>query len=158
MDSHLTDYSKRFLKYLETNAPDIHRAIQPATDKQGRPVGFLIAKIEAPNRNVNAPLSISTEDDEITIGFDAFHAHFGAEESTDSNAESFTKALSLVREIMAERVLVVSWWLDGKWAGSQVANVGVSPTRPAYVDAKAALRVRSWTGQKDESDKAHVGR
>jgi len=149
MDTDLTDYSARFLMYLKREAPDLSRAIQPARDKEGRLTGSLLAKIEAPNRHVAAPLSIATENDEVTIGFDAYHTHLENWDSSESEESWFAKAISLVRDIMADRVLIASWWLDEKWCGSQAIRSGVDPKRPAYVDTKATLRLRSWTGQKD---------
>lgn len=146
MDAYLNEYSRRFLKFLEREAPELHRAMRPVIDKEGKYTGFLEAEMVAPDQSTAVPLRITTDDDEVTVSFDAFHAHFGSE---DSEEESFAKAIVLVRNIMTERVSVASWWKDEKWVGSRLVEAGVSAERPPYVDSTAALRVRSWkAGQK----------
>lgn len=150
----LTDFSLRFLGYLNRSAPDLGRLMHPAKDKEGRITGSLIAEIEAPNRHVGAPLSIATDDDEVTVGFDFFHAHFGNEVPSESEEVAFAKSIELVREIMAGHVLVASWWLDEKWSGSQLVTLGTRPTRPKYVAADAKLRLRSWTGVEGQEAQA----
>ena len=150
MDAHLTSYSKRFLEFLSREAPDLHGAMRPALDRDGKPTGFLLGELAAPNARASAPLWITTEDDEITVGFDAFHTHFAACDGSTSEEQSFTGAISLARDIIAERALVASWWLEEEWSGSQLVEVGYFPERPQYVAGEAIARVRSWTGLRDK--------
>lgn len=150
MDAHLTSYSKRFSEFLRRKAPDLHGAMRPAVDKDGKPTGFLLGELPAPNARASTPLWITTEDDEITVGFDAFHTHFAAWDGPTSEEQSFAGAISLARDIIAERALVASWWLEEKWSGSQLVEPGFTPERPQFVAGEAIPRVRSWSGVRDQ--------
>jgi hypothetical protein len=150
MDAVITGYSQRFLDFLRLEDSALHAAMKPAVDAAGKPTGFLIAEVPSPNPLAAAPLWVTTEDDEITVGFDAFHTHFAAWDESTTEVQSFAGALALAHDITAERVLVASWWLEVKWSGSQLVEPGFSPERPKYVVDSAAARVRSWTGKLDQ--------
>ncbi|HWA27995.1 MAG TPA: hypothetical protein VG734_20250 [Lacunisphaera sp.] len=150
MDAVITSYSQRFLDFLSREDGALCAAMKPAVDATGKPTGFLLAEVQPPNPRASAPLWIRTEDDEITVGFDAFHTHFSAWDESTTEAQSFVGALTLARDIMAERALVASWWLEEKWSGSQLVEPGFKPERPEYVAGSAAARVRSWTGARDQ--------
>jgi hypothetical protein len=150
MDAVITSYSQRFLDFLRREDNALHAAMKPAVDATGKPTGFLLGEMPSPNPRASSPLWITTEDDEITVGFDAFHTHFSAWDQATSEAQSFADALALVRDITAERVLVASWWLEEKWSGFQLVEPGFRPERPQYVLDSAAARVRSWTGGRDQ--------
>lgn len=93
---------------------------------------------------------ITAEDNEITVGFDAFHTHFAAWDESTSEEQSFAGAVSLARDIIAERALVASWWVEEKWSGSQLVEPGYTLERPQFVAGEAVQRVRSWSGLRDE--------
>lgn len=150
MNERITSYSQRFLAFLQREAIDLHAAMKPTTDTNGKPTGFLLAELPSPNAQASAPLWVTTEDDEITVGFDAFHTHFCAWDEATSEEQSFKGALLLARDLMAERVLVASWWFDGKCGGAQLVERGFTPERPEYFADSAMARVRSWSGRLDQ--------
>jgi hypothetical protein len=144
----MTKFSKRFLEFVGAENPQLASCFREAIDKNGNPTGFALAEISAPNPDAASPLWITTEDDEITIGFDAYHQHFGpwAEENELVN---FKDSLLTIARIKEDEYVVASWWLDGKWAGSMLADIGQQIDRPNFVSESARLQIRSWTGKKD---------
>jgi hypothetical protein len=144
----MTKFSKRFLEFVGVKNPQLASLFREATDKDGNPTGFALAEIPAPNTNAASPLWITTEDDEITIGFDAYHQHFGpwAEENESVN---FEDSLLTIERIRNDELVVASWWLDGKWTGSILADFTQQIDRPNFVSESAMLQIRSWTGKKD---------
>lgn len=115
-------------------------------------VGAYLVEVKSPNEDASASLWISTEDEEITVGFDAFHSHFETWHF-ESEELAFREAIALTRGIIAEKFLVASWWRDGKWSGSQLIELGEEVKRGERIPADACLRIRSWTGKYDSEEK-----
>ena len=148
MDSEAAGYSERFLAFLAREASEWHAAAKPDVEA----AGAYLVEVESPNDNASASLWISTEDEEITVGFDAFHSHFETWHF-DSEEKAFREALALARSIVAEKVLIASWWKDEKWSGSQLIELGEEVKRSDRTPADACLRIRSWTGKYDREEK-----
>lgn len=107
---------------------------------------YIVVKVEPPpEADVECGLRIDTANDEITVEFDFYHQHFDdwAGESSPFGTES---ALEFVRQILEQRVAIVSWWRDDECVASSTTNVGVPPEQPTWLGAYDRLRVRSWRG------------
>ncbi len=147
-----SEFTLRFIDFLAREAPDLHVGLSPHLDWEEEPTGFAVTELESPNEDVTADLWISTEEDEVTIGFDAMHDHFGRE-NYSSEEESFREAVSLARAFVDERVLVASWWIGEKWAGSRLIEPGQKPEPSDRIAKGSRLRIRSWTGRFDHDEK-----
>ena len=90
------------------------------------------------------PLRISTWDEEITVDFDYYHAHFDRwdPEPGDSRHQS---ALLYVRELIAEHIAAASWWQDEHLRLAAQWEPG-TPLEPKFKIAYTRIRVRSWRG------------
>lgn len=86
-----------------------------------------------------------TDNEEVTVFFDVFHSHFWwpvgeAEVSSGENPITF------IREILAETLVIVSWWNEGEELGS-TAQPAAEPVEPWNGRGRAThARVRSWKG------------
>ncbi len=141
-------YSERFLAFLAREAPG-WRALARADDEDA---GAYMVEVESPNENASASLWISTQDEEITVGFDAFHSHFETWHF-ESEVVAFSEALALAKDIVTEKQVVASWWKDEKWSGSQLIARGEEVNRSERTPADTCLRIRSWTGKYDREQK-----
>lgn len=104
---------------------------------------YLVIEVPVPEAaNVERALLMTTANDEVTIGFDAYHSHF------DDCVGEFEGALEFVRQLISERVAVVSWWQDEEWRGSTTVEAGAEPGFPSWASSQRVnrIRVRSWNG------------
>ena len=110
--------------------------------------GFVVIQVPAPlEANVEHGLIIDTSNNEVTVGFDCYHSHF---DDFVGNGEHFgTKAaLEFIKQIISERVAIVSWWSGDTWRGSSQLEAGATPIIPSWTTASDIdrVRVRSWNG------------
>jgi hypothetical protein len=92
---------------------------------------------------VHRGLSIHTDNEEVTVGFDYYHSHF--ESMLGDGEAGEAGAVELVQRIIDERIVVVSWWLDDQWKGSQQVEAGARPSAE-FVTQYTLIRIRSWNG------------
>ena len=141
----MDDYSLAVAKELFAAFPQwqaLARA-EPADDG-----GSFLALEVAPPKQANVeypPLMIQTEDRQITVGFDYFHAHF-AQWAGDGAHAGIQAALHFVRKMVEERIAVVSWWLDEQCCGGAFLEAGAAPEAPSWSTRYNQIRVRSWRG------------
>ena len=76
--------------------------------------------------SVERGLLVTTDNEEVTVGFDFYHSHF---DSVVGEGEHFgtATALEFVRQIVSQRVAVASWWLDDEWKASGQLAAGTQP-------------------------------
>ena len=89
-------------------------------------------------------LVVYTDNEEITVGLDFYHSHF---DSMVGDGEHFgtTAAVEFVRQVVGERLAVVSWWLNEEWVGSAQIEAGTQPDAQ-FMKPYNRIRVRSWKG------------
>ena len=87
---------------------------------------------------------IHTDNEEVTVGIDYYHSHFDSMVGDDDHFGT-RAAVEFVRQIVSERIVVVSWWLDDHWRGSSQIEAGAQPSA-AFVKEYNRIRVRSWNG------------
>lgn len=100
-------------------------------------------------------------DDEVTVGFDYYHDHFDpsityadpsvsdTDTSDDEGRSGVMAALDLVKSIVSERIVIVSYFLNDEWHGStSMLAEELPPPRPEYFGNRSynRIRVRSWSG------------
>ncbi|WP_160151717.1 hypothetical protein [Microbulbifer sp. ALW1] len=100
------------------------------------------AKIPNPSGDEDHPLSVDTFRGEVTVAFDAYHAHFyDFIDPEDEDAASFIKKL-----ISGDRA-VVSYWRDDQWCGSNLLPFNELPTSNEDYPYANIIRFRSWSGK-----------
>ncbi|MDH5828911.1 hypothetical protein QFW80_00030 [Luteimonas sp. M1R5S18] len=109
---------------------------------------YLVIQVPAPPMaDVEHGLHIDTSNNEVTVGFDFYHSHF---DDFIGDGEHFgTKAaLEFIRQIVSERVAIVSWWSGETWKGSTQVEAGAAASIPSWSAASDIdrVRVRSWQG------------
>jgi hypothetical protein len=118
----LNSFSQQFLQVLLSRLPELAAAARIDTS-EAVASGTLLIELDPPSKNVEVGLWISTDDEEVTVGFDYYHGHFdpwiGASESL-----SFDKACEFIVRILADQALAVSWWIDDVLAGGKWVNPG----------------------------------
>src|SRR5262245_7239208 len=119
-------------RFSEQTASEILAAFpswQPLARAESREDGtsYFVLQVAAPlEAAVDHGLLIHTDHEEVTVGFDFYHSHF---DSAVGDGEHFgtAAAIEFVRQILAERVAVVSWWLNDEWRGSSQVEAGAEP-------------------------------
>lgn len=107
---------------------------------------FLVVEVAPPAAaRVEHGLVIDTANQEVTVGFDCYHSHFD-ESIGDGELFGIEAALELVRQIVNERIAVVSWWDGEHWRGSAQLEAGAEPEAAKWVMHFDRVRVRSWKG------------
>ena len=107
---------------------------------------YLVLQIDPPlEAAVDKVLLIHTDNDEVTVGFDFYHSHFGSAVG-DGNRLGAAAAVEFVRHLVSERIAVASWWLDDDWRGSAQVAAGATPIA-SFVKEHNRIRVRSWKGR-----------
>ena len=109
---------------------------------------YLVVEITPPAAaEVVHGLRIDTSNEEVTVGFDCYHSHF---DSWVGDGEHFgtQAAVEFIKQIVSERVAVVSWWFNEEWRGSAQLETNTTLLPPSWATAASfnRIRVRSWNG------------
>lgn len=126
--------------------PEWRAFAREETADDGAP--FLVVEVPAPSAaNVEYGLVIDTSNNEVTVGFDGYHSHF---DDCVGGGEHFgmDAAVEFIKQIVSERVSVLSWWAGDAWRGSAQLKAGAAPAIPPWTTASDIdrVRVRSWNG------------
>jgi hypothetical protein len=100
------------------------------------------AKVPNPSEDEAQPLSVDTFRGEVTVAFDAYHAHFY--EFIDPDDDD---AASLIKELISGSCAVVSYWRDDQWCGSTLLPANEFPTTNEKYPYANTIRFRSWSGK-----------
>jgi hypothetical protein len=108
----------------------------------------LVVEVEPPQgANVEHSLRIDTAREEVTVSFDYSQSHFN-DYIGDGELFGVDAAIAFVKQLVEERVCVVSWWFNEQWQASSELQAGDAPETPSWPSANAInrTRVRSWLG------------
>jgi hypothetical protein len=147
----MTPFSVRLREQILASFPEWDAYARDERWQEGET--YVVVIVPAPGAAAAAlPLRISTYDDEITVDFDYYHSHFERwnAEPGDSRHQS---ALIYVRDLMAERVIVGSWWQGSHCKVCAQLVPGAALTPPMNV-AYTHVRVRSWNGSHNVDSEA----
>lgn len=101
----------------------------------------LLIKVTPPTGNAECPLSIDTIQDEVTVAFDAYHAHFWDFENSEGD-----DALSFINLLLSDEYAVVSYWRDDRWCGATLLHESEFPSENTEYPYANAIKIRSWSG------------
>jgi hypothetical protein len=137
-------FSEQCAKELFDAFPAWRSSAREERDTDGS--SYLVIEIAPPpEARVERALIVHTDNDEVTVGFDFYHSHcdscFG-----DDDHFGTTAAVPFIRQLLTERIAVVSWWFDDAWRGSAQIEAGSVPTPHAGIKPFNRVRVRSWKG------------
>lgn len=103
-------------------------------------------EIQAPSLKAERPLSIDTYNEEITVAFDAYHAHF--EEFI--NESGCNNAFEFINNIIDGQFAVVSYWREEQWCGSVLLKEESLPKNNENYPYANKIKIRSWFGNLDQ--------
>jgi hypothetical protein len=140
----LDDFSLRTAEQLFTRFP----SWRPLATVEKAEDGSCYLHIEVPapqGANAAHGLTITTANEEVTVGFDHYHSHFP---SMVGDGEQFGTdyAMHFIEQLLAEKVAVVSWWQGDKWRGSSTMDAGAMAMPSDFMKPFDIERVRSWNG------------
>ena len=104
----MSPFSTRIREELLATFPVWESFAALETYKESHP--YLVVTVPAPlEARIDFPLRISTWDEEVTVDFDHYHAHFDhwSPEEGDGRHKS---ALLFIKAVLEESVAAASWW------------------------------------------------
>ena len=102
-------------------------------------------KIPCPNGKGNAVLELDTFNDEVTVYFDSYHAHF----DNFGKNDAYEGAVVLVQKIISNEYVIVSYWRDSQWCGSEFIAVSNAPMGNEEYPYANLVKIISWFGNYD---------
>lgn len=117
-------------------------------------------RVPCPSTAVLSGLWVSTDGGELSVGFDHHHTHFMAYDGDDR--QQIESGLEYASDFIEERAGVISWYVDGRFAGSCSIELPHPCPLPRLKEALAHSRpnqhdcnrivLRSWTGRFDREE------
>jgi hypothetical protein len=101
-------------------------------------------EVFVPQAGTDRQLWVSTQDNELTIGFDHWHEHLGAFLGL-SDADAIEQTMEGVRSIVQEDLVVLISFRGGKW----VKSTKRKPFEPLVIEPGGTTHVYSWRGTHD---------
>ncbi len=134
----LDDFSRSFADALFAAVPDLR-------DHARAEKGWLLIDLEPGPERQDCRFWISSDHEQITVGFGMFHTHF-CWPLPDQWPES--DPIKFIQSLMADETLIEDWTFDGKWSGSSILAATEEPdlrgSKPGSV-----VYIRSWSGALD---------
>ncbi|MCW0436079.1 hypothetical protein [Xanthomonas sacchari] len=141
----LDPFSCEVREKLLNRFPEWREHAREETEESGS--SYLAVLVPAPpEAQTPHGLCITTENAEITIGFDHYHAHLGVISPMPNQIEP--DALSFIEQIVGEQVAVVSWWEGERWLDSSQLLPNERLSQPEWLVhlGEGLPRIRSWKG------------
>lgn len=117
-----------------------------ATEPEENDEGAFSIKIIPSFNTAEYPLSIDTFGEEVTVAFDAYHAHF----NEFKKESEYGDALSFIKNIISEKFAVVSFWRNEQWCGSSLLEACNFPSNNECHPYANLIKIRSWSGKLDK--------
>lgn len=146
MTKELSEYSKEISAQILVEYPEWEE--YSGTDEYNGEVYFLI-EVMPPSNNVENPMRVYTYQDELTVSFDAYHAHF-YEFVEEDPAMKDDDASTFIKKIVNDSHAVVSYWHDEQWCGSTLLRKEEFPTDNEEYPYANIIKFRSWSGKLDK--------
>jgi hypothetical protein len=161
-------FSRTFADLLFASYPE-WIALAANERQVGQQEDYLVVVVPGESQaDLNEPLWITTNDNEITVGIDSYHLHFNEwpKSSFDSSVHEWDghrAALDFVKSVIEEKTAIVTVWSDGRNAGGwcepreralsmTIENVGLDVRNslhmplPSHPGVDNVFRIRSWKG------------
>ncbi|WP_444944811.1 hypothetical protein ACJJIK_09060 [Microbulbifer sp. ZKSA006] len=135
----MDEFSRKVKAQFIQEFPDWEKFCFTAMD-EGEEV--LSVKVPSPSGGEECPLSVDTFRGEVTVAFDAYHAHFY--DFIDPEGDD---AVSFIKELISSDYAVVSYWRNEQWCGSTIWSVKELPSSNGEYPYANIIKFRSWLGQ-----------
>lgn len=143
----LNPYSRRVAEALFQTLPELAASAQ-VDQSPGAPEGTLLIRQPQPQETNEPGLYIATDVAEVTVGFRACYVYFADSEHTGSE-EHIERAVTHVRDLMEDRIVIKKWFRSGILCGSSLdtPNELPSPSRNGIT----TVQMISWSGKADRT-------
>ena len=142
----LDDYSKGFSDKILIEIPEYKQYVKVKKYNNERDDTYIYIDIPCPS-DTESNLWISTYGDEMTVGFDYFHCHFGY---SDSYEEDYDEAIKMIKEIINEDIINITGTREGNWAFSCFIKPEEIASMEIDYDNYDAISIKSWKGSFNE--------
>ncbi len=143
----MRDVERSLEEELFAEFPQWESLAQAMIDDDG--YEYIVVVVAAPSSGVEEyRLVVDTAQGEITVAFDFYESHF--HEYVEYGGYIGTAAAAaFIKDLMAEKVAVVSWWRSETWCGSARLQEGFPLPTPSWAEPGTynRVRVRSWGGR-----------
>jgi len=144
----LDGFSKAFARHLFAAHPE-WRAF--ARTEEGVDGGGEYLVVEVPPQegtDLAGPLLVHTDNGEVTIGFDHYHAHFDWPPERKA-PPAWAEPMAFIAAILSDDLAAASGWDGDRRSGSWLVERGQVPAPPRTFRRVTRVRVRSWRGGLD---------
>lgn len=133
----LDEYSIIFSKMLYEVFPEFEK-YQEIKEYDECNEAYLLLEIPSPSNSDNV-LWLSTCNEEITVGFDWYHTHFGY---SGTDEDDFKLAIEHVKEIVEEKIAIAIIKKKDSWIRSCIIRGKDLP----LLDEDETIDIKSWNG------------
>jgi hypothetical protein len=147
--SDLNPYARRVAMHLFRQFPD-WTAFATIDSHPNADAGSL--KLEVPSGSPKqGVLHISTDGDELTIGFHTHHCHFTDYDQlgTDSHIQD---GIEYLGKLIVEEFVIHSWYCHGQFCGSVTGTPNEVGDPAKFIPNVDQITCRSWAGTHDCDD------
>jgi hypothetical protein len=143
--SKLNPFSRSFFDELSRSFPALaSKAINDDNEKVL--AGSLLVEFTPVASRPGSIFYISTDNEEVTVGFDRYHSHFNwPAEYPDWQMNP----IAFIDALIHNRILVEVWEKDGKWTGSSVIESNELPDL-SKMEPDNVVNLKSWSGRLDK--------
>jgi len=115
--------------------------------REGGEGGVLMIQLSPPPVREHCDFWMSTENDEVTVGFGMFHTHFEWPAPVDN--PFWESPVKFICELVADRILIEDWSRRGEWSRSSILHQEERPNLSS-MQPEDVVTIRSWSGAHDE--------
>ena len=133
----LDEYSVNFSKMLYSIFPRF-KQYEEIKEYDEYSEAYLLIEVQSSSNSENI-LWISTYDEEITVGFDWYHTHFGYSEIDE---DDFKLAIDLIKEIVEEKMAIAVIKKKDSWIRSYIIKNNELPE----INKDETIEIKSWNG------------
>jgi hypothetical protein len=140
----LNPFSRSVFDELSKSFPDLaSKAVNDDNEKVA--TGSLLIEFSPDASRPDSVFWISTDNEEVTIGFDQYHSHF---DWPAEYSDWQMNPLTFIDALLHDRILVEVWKKAGQWTGSSVLEANGEPDISG-MEKDHVVILRSWSGGLD---------
>jgi hypothetical protein len=142
----LNEFSGQFAEALFESFPWMREHARVEV-RDGAERGVLVVEVTPAPIRPDCTLWVSTDGDEITVGFGMFHTHFDWLSSAEPDRDD---PIGFIRDLVDDKILIEDWTKGGEWSGSSTLGQGEEPDLTKMA-ADNVVTIRSWSGRFDRT-------
>ena len=137
----MDDFARSFAAALFEAAPELQQYARADH-------GLLLIDLSPGPARSDCEFWVSTDDEEITVGFGMYHQHFDWLVPEPYWPEN--DPIKFIKSVMSDETLIEDWTRDGKWTGSRVLRADDEPDTKD-IEPEQVVYIRSWSGARDRT-------